>query len=108
MILPLATFAVIGAFVAVLCGYLWWVSSLLMSIRDGLDDINGMVGDVIGHANTIVPDLQHTNRTLGTISSALPLLYTLAEKITAKRLYGAEAGGVAGPAEVPRRRGAGR
>ena len=86
MILPLATFAVIGIFVAVLCGYLWWVSSLLMSIRDGLDSINRMVVDeVIGHANTIVPDLQHTNRTLGTISSALPLLYGLAEKITARR-----------------------
>jgi hypothetical protein len=79
------TFAVCAAFVAVLCAYLWWVSSLLMSIADGLDDINGMVNDVIGHANTIVPDLQHTNRTLETISSALPLLYGLAEKIMAKQ-----------------------
>jgi hypothetical protein len=98
MILPLATFAVIGIFVAVLCGYLWWVSSLLMSIRDGLDNINGMVGDIIGHANTVVPDLQHTNRTLGTISSALPLLYGLAEKITARR------GAPVGPAGTAGRR----
>jgi hypothetical protein len=77
------TFAVIAAFVAVLCLYLTVVSNLLSKIASGLDQINGMVGDVIGHANTIVPDLQHTNRTLETISSALPLLYGLAEKITA-------------------------
>jgi hypothetical protein len=107
-LIVLLTFAVCAAFVAVLCAYLWWVSSLLMSIANGLDDIDGMVRDVIGHANTIVPDLQHTNRTLGTISSALPLLYGLAEKINHKAAYGPEAGGVAGPAEVPRRRGVGR
>lgn len=71
--------------VGALAFYLVWVSRLLTSIADGLGEVNGLVRDVIGHANTIVPDLQHTNRTLGSISGALPLLYGLAEKITAKK-----------------------
>jgi methyl-accepting chemotaxis protein len=79
------TFAVCGAFVFVLCGYLYWVSSLLRRIADNLGDVNDMVTDVIGHATTIVPDLQHANRTLGSISGALPLLYGLAEKIVTKK-----------------------
>jgi methyl-accepting chemotaxis protein len=44
-----------------------------------------MAVDVIGHATTIAPDLQHANRTLGSISGALPLLYGLAEKIVTKK-----------------------
>ena len=72
----------------VLCGYLYWVSSLLRRISDNLGDVNDMVGDVIGHATTIVPDLQHANRTLGSISGALPLLYGLAEKTVAKKQGG--------------------
>jgi methyl-accepting chemotaxis protein len=81
----LMTFVVCGAFVVVLCGYLYWVSSLLRRIADNLGDVNDMAADVIGHATTIVPDLQHANRTLGSISGALPLLYGLAEKIVAKK-----------------------
>ena len=81
----LMTFVVCGAFVVVLCGYLYWVSSLLRRIADNLGDVNDMAVDVIGHATTIVPDLQHANRTLGSISGALPLLYGLAEKIVAKK-----------------------
>ena len=79
------TFAVCGAFVFVLCGYLYWVSSLLRRIADNLGDVNDMVVDVIGHATTIAPDLQHANRTLGSISGALPLLYGLAEKTVTKK-----------------------
>jgi methyl-accepting chemotaxis protein len=79
------TFAVCGAFVFVLCGYLYWVSSLLRRIADNLGDVNDMAVDVIGHATTIAPDLQHANRTLGSISGALPLLYGLAEKIVTKK-----------------------
>src|SRR5438067_2164055 len=79
------TFSVCAAMTVVLCGYLYWVSSLLRRISDNLGDVNDMVGDVIGHANTIVPDLQHANRTLGSISGALPLLYGLAEKIVRKK-----------------------
>lgn len=81
----LATFAVVTLVVATLSFYLYWVSKLLTSIADGLGEVNGMVHDVIGHAETIVPDLQHANHTLGTISGALPLLYGLAEKINAKQ-----------------------
>jgi methyl-accepting chemotaxis protein len=81
----LMTFVVCGAFVVVLCGYLYWVSSLLRRIADNLGDVNDMAVDVIGHATTIVPDLQHANRTLGSISGALPLLYGLGEKIVAKK-----------------------
>jgi methyl-accepting chemotaxis protein len=79
------TFAVCAAMTVVLCGYLYWVSSLLRRISDNLGDVNDMVVDVIGHATTIVPDLQHANRTLGSISTALPLLHGLAEKIVAKK-----------------------
>src|SRR5205823_197937 len=82
------TFAVCAAMTVVLCGYLYWVSSLLRRISDNLGDVNDMVGDVIGHATTIVPDLQHANRTLGSISGALPLLYGLAEKTVAKKQGG--------------------
>ena len=81
----LMTFAVCGAFVFVLCGYLYWVSSLLRRIANNLGDVNDMAVDVIGHATTIAPDLQHANRTLGSISGALPLLYGLAEKIVTKK-----------------------
>lgn len=83
----------IVVFVGALAFYLVWVSKLLTNIANGLGEVNVMVRDVTGHASTIVPDLQHTNRTLGTISSALPLLYGLAEKITAKK---ARPAGVAG------------
>ena len=81
----LLTFAVCAAMTVVLCGYLYWVSSLLRRISDNLGDVDDMVGDVIGHATTIVPDLQHANRTLGSISGALPLLYGLAQKTVAKK-----------------------
>ena len=81
----LATFAVVALLVATLAFYLAWVSKLLTSIADGLGEVDDMVHDVIGHASTIVPDLQHANRTLGTISGALPLLYGLAEKTVAKK-----------------------
>lgn len=74
----------IVALVIVLAVYLFWVSSLLQRIADNLGEVSAMVPEVIGHAETIVPDLQHANRTLGTISGALPLLYGLAEKILAK------------------------
>jgi hypothetical protein len=81
----LATFAVVTLVVATLSFYLYWVSKLLTSIADGLGEVDSMVHDVIGHAETIVPDLQHANHTLGTISGALPLLYGLADKINAKQ-----------------------
>lgn len=84
-LIVLMSFAVCAAMTVVLCGYLYWVSSLLRRISDNLGDVDEMVGDVIGHATTIVPDLQHANRTLGSISGALPLLYGLAEKIVAKK-----------------------
>ena len=79
------SFAVCGAMTVVLCGYLYLISSHLRRISDNLGDVNDMVSDVIGHATTIVPDLQHANRTLGSISTALPLLHGLAEKIVRKK-----------------------
>ncbi|MGH8971814.1 MAG: hypothetical protein ACRD0C_01235 [Acidimicrobiia bacterium] len=88
----LATFGVVALVVAVLSFYLYWVSKLLNSIADGLGEVDAMVHDVIGHAETIVPDLQHANHTLGTISGALPLLYGLAEKIHAKQRAAQPAG----------------
>jgi hypothetical protein len=86
----LATFAVVALLVATLAFYLAWVSKLLSGIADGLGEVDGMVHDVIGHAETIVPDLQHANRTLGSISGALPLLYGLAEKIHAQQVGAAK------------------
>ena len=82
----LATFAVVALLVGTLAFYLHWVSKLLTSIADGLGEVDGMVHDVIGHAETIVPDLQHANHTLGSISGALPLLYGLADKIHAHQV----------------------
>ena len=96
----LATFAVVALVVGTLSFYLAWVSKLLNRIADGLGEVDGMVHDVIGHAETIVPDLQHANRTLGSISGALPLLYGLAEKIHAKQK-------AAPPASAGRRAGTG-
>lgn len=90
----------IVVFTTALALYLFWVSSLLRRISDGLGEVNEMVTDVIGHANTIVPDLHHANRTLGSISGALPLLYGFAEKIVAKR--------TARPARLTGRAGASR
>lgn len=74
----------IVALVLALVLYLFWVSTLLSRIADNLAEVSAMVPEVIGHAETIVPDLAHANRTLGTISGALPLLYGLAEKILVK------------------------
>jgi len=82
------TFAVCAAMTVVLCGYLYWISSLLRRISDNLGDVDELAGEVIGHATTIVPDLQHANRTLGSISGALPLLYGLAEKTIGKKQRG--------------------
>jgi methyl-accepting chemotaxis protein len=84
----IGTFAVCAAMTFVLCTYLYLVSSHLRRISDNLGEVNDMVLDVIGHANTIVPDLQHANRTLGSISGALPLLYGLAEKTVSKKQGG--------------------
>lgn len=84
-IIVVMTIVDIVVFLGALAFYLTWVSKLLSRIADGLGEVNGMVLDVIGHADTIVPDLQHANRTLGSISGALPLLYGLADKITVKR-----------------------
>jgi len=100
-IIVVMTIVDIVVFVGALAFYLVWVSKLLNSISGGLGEVNEMVEDVIGHADTIVPDLQHTNRTLGTISGALPLLYGLAEKISVRM-------GMAAKARQAGRVGAGR
>jgi hypothetical protein len=79
-----ATIVVIGALVLILAAYLVKIGGLLEHIRDGLGEVSGMVVEIIGHAEPIIPGVERINRTLGVIAGALPLLYNLAEKIDNK------------------------
>ncbi|MGH4012865.1 MAG: hypothetical protein ACRDSL_02780 [Pseudonocardiaceae bacterium] len=75
---------VIGLLVGVLAIYLFWVGMLLHNIADNLDDCLGSVKTILGHAQVIVPAIEHINRTGGVVAGALPLLYGGAERIAAK------------------------
>jgi hypothetical protein len=83
---------VIALLIAVLAIYLFWVGVLLNNIANNLDDCLGSVKTILGHAEVIIPAVEHINRTGGVVAGALPLLYGGAEKIIAKK---------AAPAPVP-------
>ncbi|MGH2733006.1 MAG: hypothetical protein ACRDJG_08740 [Actinomycetota bacterium] len=75
----------IGALIATLAIYLFWVSTLLRRICANLGITRDTVRTIANeHTGPIVPGLQQINRTLGIIAGALPLLYGLAERITGK------------------------
>ncbi len=53
----------------------------LFRIANNLDDALASVRTINGHAEAIVPGLEHINRTGGVVAAALPLLYGFAERI---------------------------
>ncbi len=77
------TVLAIVSLVAVLAIYLYWVGMLLTRVADNLDDANERISTIVGHAALIGPGVKHINETGTTVATALPLLYTLAEKIVA-------------------------
>jgi hypothetical protein len=75
---------VIALLIGVLAIYLFWVGVLLHNIADNLDDCLGSVKTILGHAEVIIPAVEHINRTGGVVSGALPLLYGFTDRIGAK------------------------
>jgi hypothetical protein len=86
MTLIVLSVLVIVLLVAVLAIYLFWVGTLLTKIADNLDNCNGSVKTILGHAKLIVPAVEHINRTGGVVAGALPLLYGGAERIATKEV----------------------
>jgi hypothetical protein len=78
------TIVVIGLFVAVLASFLFVIGVLLNNIADNLDDSLENVKAIVKHAEVIIPEVEHINRTGGVVAGALPLLYGGAERIAAK------------------------
>ena len=72
---------------AVLAGYLYRVGSLLGRIAANLEDCAEKVREINGHAELIVPGVEHINRTGGVVAGALPLLYGMAEEVVAGATY---------------------
>lgn len=77
--------AVIVFLIAVLAIYLFVVGRQLSRIADNLDDCNQSVATIAGHAEAIIPGVEHINRTGGVVAGALPLLYGHAERIAARK-----------------------
>jgi hypothetical protein len=75
---------VIGLLIGVLAIYLFWIGVLLNNIANNLDDCLGSVKTILGHAEVIIPAVEHINRTGGVVAGALPLLYGGAERIATK------------------------
>ena len=65
--------------------FLGVLGMLLFRIADNLDDALASVKTINGHAEAIVPGLEHINRTGGVVAAALPLLYGFAERIVGRR-----------------------
>lgn len=78
------TVVVIGLFIAVLAGFLLAIGVLLNSIANNLEDSLANVKTIAKHAEVIIPEVEHINRTGGVVAGALPLLYGGAERIAAK------------------------
>jgi hypothetical protein len=75
---------VIALLIGVLAIYLFWIGVLLNNIANNLDDCLGSVKTILGHAEVIIPAVEHINRTGGVVSGALPLLYGFTDRIAAK------------------------
>lgn len=84
MTLIVLTVVVILVFVAVLAGFLFVIGVLLNRIADNLEDCLANVKTIVKHAEVIIPEVEHINRTGGVVAGALPLLYGGAERIAAK------------------------
>lgn len=83
-LLIVLTVVLIVLLIAVLAIYLFWVGVLLNRIADNLDDCLESVKTIEGHAELIIPGIEHINRSGGIVAGALPLLYGHAERIQAK------------------------
>jgi len=70
--------------IAGLAFFLFWIGSLLGRIATNLEKCAEHVKTVNRHAADIVPGVKHINRTGGVVASALPLLYTFAERIVSQ------------------------
>ena len=84
MTLIVLTVVVIGVLIAVLAIFLFIIGALLTRIADNLDDSSENVKTIAKHAEVIIPEVEHINRTGGVVAGALPLLYGGAERIAAK------------------------
>ena len=84
MTLILLTVVCIASLIAVLAIFLFIIGVLLNRIADNFDDCLGNVKIIAGHAEVVIPAVEHINRTGGVVAGALPLLYGGAEKIQAK------------------------
>lgn len=84
MSLVLLSVLVIGLLIGVLAIYLFVIGMLLHNIADNLDDCLGSVKTILGHAEVIIPAVEHINRTGGVVAGALPLLYGFTDRIAAK------------------------
>jgi hypothetical protein len=89
--------------IAGLAFFLFWIGSLLGRIARNLEECAVLVKKVNEDAAAIVPGVEHINRTGGVVASALPLLYTFAEKIVASRAAVPSRPAVARPASGTRR-----
>jgi hypothetical protein len=67
--------------IAGLAFFLFWIGSLLTRIATNLEESSKHVRTILGHADDIVPGVEHINRTGKVVASALPLLYGFAEQI---------------------------
>jgi hypothetical protein len=84
MTLVVLTIVLIALLIAVLAIYLFTIGLLLNRIADNLDDCVGTVKTIAKQAETIIPGVEHINRTGGVVAGALPLLYGGAERIATK------------------------
>lgn len=84
MPLIIVTAICIAALIATLAIFLFIIGVLLNRIADNLDDCLGNVKTIAQQAETVIPGVEHINRTGGVVAGALPLLYGGAEKIAAK------------------------
>ena len=84
--------------IAGLAFFLYRVGTLLTRIAGNLEECDGLVGSIVGHAKLIGPGVGHINRTGGVVAGALPLLYGMAEDIVADVTPRAEEPAVPEPA----------
>ncbi|MFJ7217873.1 hypothetical protein [Amycolatopsis sp. NPDC098790] len=73
--------------IAVLAAGLYAAGTLLGRIAANLEDCAEQVREITGHAELIVPGVEHINRTGGVVAGALPLLYGMAEEVVAGAVY---------------------
>lgn len=101
--LVVLTVVEIVVLIAGLAFFLFWIGSLLGRIATNLEECGELVKKVNEDAAAIVPGVEHINRIGGVVASALPLLYTFAEKIVAARTAVPSRPAVARPSSGTRR-----